>query len=971
MAERKEYFAFISYKREDERWAKWLQHKLEHYHLPTNVRKDNPSLPQSIRPVFKDTSELAAGVLADEIHEALDNSKYLVVICSPRAAQSKWVGKEVQTFIDMGRSDKIIPFIIGGKPFSENPEEECFPSALLNLPKEQELLGVNINEMGRDAAVVKVVARMFGLKFDALWQRYEREQKRKRWMWIAGAILLALLGLSIGGYFVMQNGIIERQKKGLEDAASHLREDSVTLANHILRIQNDSVLLSLQKDSIQKTNMLLEATNADLTKANLDLRDANFRIVQERNGMLAAQSRAVAEKAKELIDGGHTALAARLLLEVLPDVNRQNSRPYVVEAELELRRVLDKITSDNYYSLFPVNSMLGKDVVAASFTIDDNTLVTTSGDGLISFWNVSTGRRTDTLAIDANNLAFNTHGSKLAVVGENSLYIYDAITHKLLKTLHQPSKILLSEFSKDGNILVTKHLENLQVYDIGNERHLFSIPEKYDKFSMGVDQIAISQNNRIVAISKWIHESGILSYYIDLWDIQKNERLMSKKVDKNVRSIIFTPNSKYLLFAYNLYGKDEEGFDIIYVLNVQDGIIDEGFKGVSYGTGMMNYNNDGTWLSTTSVENGTFRLWDLKSKSLLASIDGAYQHYRPVVSNDGKSFVSKNLLWRFNDKTIRHKELSYAGFKFCKAGNYVFVNEEDSCYSCYDCDTWKLICKSYSNAGCSGLDATCNYTLVKENGGSVTIRDSHNGNIVSSFLAHTNKMVFPATISSDEKYVYSGDNLSGDIIKWNLNSGRKLQIVYHFDLEKEDLIRDIVCHPNGTDLIVSTDRFNVYNIDTKNHSIKLIGKHSKLISSLSLCPQGCHVITSSMDQSAVIWDMNGTEIRRFYSLKGFSNADLSLNHKLLITVSEEGNSSLSSDYEEDLKIWNVKTGKVLYIGKTFTDAVFASENKYLTNYDGDLWEFSFLPLEEVMNRVRKLIFDPSLTEEEKQRYYLK
>ena len=64
MGQVKEYFAFISYKREDEKWAKWLQHKLEHYKLPVNVRKENPSLPQNIRPVFKDTSELASGVLA-------------------------------------------------------------------------------------------------------------------------------------------------------------------------------------------------------------------------------------------------------------------------------------------------------------------------------------------------------------------------------------------------------------------------------------------------------------------------------------------------------------------------------------------------------------------------------------------------------------------------------------------------------------------------------------------------------------------------------------------------------------------------------------------------------------------------------------------------------------------------------------------------------------------------------------------
>ena len=30
MEQQKEYFAFISYKREDEKWTKWLQHALEY-----------------------------------------------------------------------------------------------------------------------------------------------------------------------------------------------------------------------------------------------------------------------------------------------------------------------------------------------------------------------------------------------------------------------------------------------------------------------------------------------------------------------------------------------------------------------------------------------------------------------------------------------------------------------------------------------------------------------------------------------------------------------------------------------------------------------------------------------------------------------------------------------------------------------------------------------------------------------------
>ena len=56
------FYAFISYKREDERWARWLQHRLEHYRLPANLN-GRTDLPKEIRPIFRDTSELLPGNL--------------------------------------------------------------------------------------------------------------------------------------------------------------------------------------------------------------------------------------------------------------------------------------------------------------------------------------------------------------------------------------------------------------------------------------------------------------------------------------------------------------------------------------------------------------------------------------------------------------------------------------------------------------------------------------------------------------------------------------------------------------------------------------------------------------------------------------------------------------------------------------------------------------------------------------------
>ena len=43
MSDEKQYYAFISYKREDKKEAKLLQHQLEYYRLPNQLRKDKHS----------------------------------------------------------------------------------------------------------------------------------------------------------------------------------------------------------------------------------------------------------------------------------------------------------------------------------------------------------------------------------------------------------------------------------------------------------------------------------------------------------------------------------------------------------------------------------------------------------------------------------------------------------------------------------------------------------------------------------------------------------------------------------------------------------------------------------------------------------------------------------------------------------------------------------------------------------------
>lgn len=192
------YYAFISYSHKDIKSAKWLQNALEKFKFPTKVKKDYGSrIPDNIRPIFRDETDLNGGVLEKNLERELLESRFLLVVCSPNSAKSEWVNKEVEFFINTGREDQIIPLIIEGKPDTDNEAEQCFVPALRNLGNE--ILGISLPALGLDKAIVKVVAQMLNLKFDNLWQRHERHKRKNRIIVLSliTSVLLALAGFGI------------------------------------------------------------------------------------------------------------------------------------------------------------------------------------------------------------------------------------------------------------------------------------------------------------------------------------------------------------------------------------------------------------------------------------------------------------------------------------------------------------------------------------------------------------------------------------------------------------------------------------------------------------------------------------------------------------------------------------------------------------------------------------------------------
>jgi eukaryotic-like serine/threonine-protein kinase len=209
-AEACRYRVFLSYSHADAKWARWLMRRLEGYRVPAKFAGRCAPIGRvgrRIAPVFRDRDELpTAGNLGETIRAALQTSATLVVICSPQAAQSRWVDEEIRSFKRLHGENAVFAFIIGGEPKVAGAANDCFPPALRRqVGPDGELAFTAAEVVAADAraqadgpklAFVRLVAGLLGVGFDELRQR--ELQRRNRRLTLITACSLAAMVLTIG-----------------------------------------------------------------------------------------------------------------------------------------------------------------------------------------------------------------------------------------------------------------------------------------------------------------------------------------------------------------------------------------------------------------------------------------------------------------------------------------------------------------------------------------------------------------------------------------------------------------------------------------------------------------------------------------------------------------------------------------------------------------------------------------------------
>lgn len=332
------YAAFISYRHLplDMAVATALHRRIEHYIVPKPYRKDGQ---KRMGLVFRDRDELPlSSDLGSDILRALDNSRFLIVVCTPETQKSAWCTKEIEYFVSRHGRERVLIVLADGTP------EESIPPRLLNRyaddgetvighmeplcanlvagsthPKIRQLAALNkLNE-----EFLRLAAAMLGCAFDDLRQR--RKRRNRRILTAASAAALTIMAT-----------------------------------------------LTAQNITIRQQNLDIIAKNAEITEKNLEITGKNQEIARQLQQTQRKESEALSMISEDALAEGDRFGALESALAALPA--EPEERPYYAPAEHALTSAL--YIYQDVGLRFAARIQQDNDIIAMSVSEDGRLAVT-------------------------------------------------------------------------------------------------------------------------------------------------------------------------------------------------------------------------------------------------------------------------------------------------------------------------------------------------------------------------------------------------------------------------------------------------------------------------------------------------------------------------------------------------------------------------------------------------------------------
>lgn len=447
------YDAFISYRHcELDKFVAENLHKiLESYELPKNIKEKLNVQGKTFKRIFRDQEELPlASNLEDPIIGALEESKYLIVICSPRLKDSLWCKKEIQTFKKLRGRKNIFCVLVEGEPSDSFPEEVLYDEVettkngktkkekIMVEPLAADVRGENKKEVLKKIKEEKLrlAAAMYNIDYDDLRQRHKlRRQKRI----ICTSIIVAISCLLFALYTSIMLIKINSQQRILKrHQALSLAKD----AENYLDKDNRYEAIKSSYQALTKFNGVKMPYTSDAEYAlseGLGLYDvgSSYKSVSEIN------TKGIADYIKTSSDNKYAAV-------------------YDESEEITLFKTksLDVVKTFNTNgNIFDENSFtfIGKDIFAY---INEN--------GNINLINVKDGKLIKEIKKDKSyysSIKGDPKGKYLVYVDKKILYIYNVKDNKLIGSISSKDNYLKEiYYSQDSDyIFVGTSKDNFEI----------------------------------------------------------------------------------------------------------------------------------------------------------------------------------------------------------------------------------------------------------------------------------------------------------------------------------------------------------------------------------------------------------------------------------------------------------------------------------------------------------------------------
>ncbi|MGE5391254.1 MAG: PDZ domain-containing protein [Deltaproteobacteria bacterium] len=222
------YDVFISCRNvePDRTIARHLYEELNNYKIPRGLLPRG--VPPKLQAIYLDEQEdTLTSALSDEAESALRNSRFFILICSPRTPGSLWIERLIEVFHEEGRYGKILPLLIEKECADSFPQpmrrSETYTRIVNGIPVEKEIirepLAADIRRDSLEESLLalkgdeklRLLAPIIGCRFDELKQRHHHRVMRK---YKALAVTILAAGILFGGasFWVWQSAEQHRVK---------------------------------------------------------------------------------------------------------------------------------------------------------------------------------------------------------------------------------------------------------------------------------------------------------------------------------------------------------------------------------------------------------------------------------------------------------------------------------------------------------------------------------------------------------------------------------------------------------------------------------------------------------------------------------------------------------------------------------------------------------------------------------------